>query len=51
MDIISCSNVTGKLASQNVDSLFTNAPLNDSIKLIINHAYFDQDIALPKIPQ
>ena len=50
-DIISGSNVTGILASLDVDSLFTNSHVKDTIKNIMNQAYFHSDITPSKISQ
>ena len=50
VDILqSNNNVTGKMASLDVESLFTNVPLDTTIEIIIKYVYNHDSIPPPKI--
>ena len=52
LDLIhSSSNSTGIIGSLDVESLFTNVPIDATIAIIIKHVYNHQNIQKPKIPQ
>ena len=51
IDIINSTNSNGLLASLDVESLFTNVPVNATIKIILNYAYNNPDIPPPTIPK
>ena len=51
VDILSGIEASGTLASLDVESLFTNVPIDKTIDIIINRCYQNDTIKAPKIPQ
>ena len=51
IDILQSNNFIGNIASLDVESLFTNVPLDNTINIIIDVAYNHPTIRAPKIPQ
>ena len=50
IDLLQSHEFIGNIASLDVESLFTNVPIDDTINIIINLAYNHPIIAPPKIP-
>lgn len=48
--LLNGSGATGKLASLDVESLFTNVPVHETIDIIINNVYNHPTLPAPKIP-
>ena len=51
VDLVRSQNVTGKLASLDVESLFTNVPVNETISIICEYVYKNENMAPPAIPE
>ena len=51
IDILHNNNTNGIIASLDVDSLFTNVPIDPTIDIIIKHVYHHHTLPPPKIPQ
>ena len=51
IDILHSNNSNGIIASLDVESLFTNVPVDSTIDIIINHTYNHPTLSPPKIPQ
>jgi len=51
LDLLQNHNSTGIIASLDVESLFTNVPIDDTIEIIIEHTYNHPDIPPPKMPK
>ena len=51
IDIIHSISPEGTLASLDVESLFTNVPVEDTIEIICNNVYSHETIAPPNIPK
>ena len=51
IDILHSTNTEGIIASLDVDSLFTNVPIDPTIDIIIKHVYHHPTLPQPKIPQ
>ena len=51
LDIIRATEAcSGIMVSLDVESLFTNVPVEKSIKVVLDNVYDHSEIALPKIP-
>ena len=50
IDILHSTNSTGIIASLDVESLFTNVPIDPTIDIIIQHVYHHPTMTAPKIP-
>ena len=50
VDLIQLKQSNGLLASLDVESLFTNVPINDTIKIIIEKVYSHETIPPPDMP-
>ena len=50
IDLLHVSECSGIIASLDVESLFTNVPIDDTIDIILQHAYNHQSLPPPKIP-
>ena len=51
LDILKNSNATGKMASLDVESLFTNVPVDRTINYIIDRVYHNNSMAALDIPE
>ena len=51
IDIIKPNISKGIIASLDVNSLFTNVPINETIDIIMNYCYHNTEISPPKIPE
>ena len=51
LDLLQDEPSTGIIASLDVESLFTNVPINDTIAIILEHAYNHGELPPPKIPK
>ena len=51
MSIIDSINTAPLIASLDVTSLFTNIPVMETIDIILNYTYNNQNIAPPMIPR
>ena len=51
IDLIHSNNSQGIIASLDVESLFTNVPIDQTIAIILSHVYNHASITPPKIPQ
>ena len=51
VDLLHCNKYSGHIASLDVESLFTNVPINNTIDIIIELAYNHPTKPPPKIPQ
>ena len=51
IDILQSNEYIGNIASLDVESLFTNVPINETIKIIIELAYNHPNIPAPKLPR
>ena len=50
IDLVHSSKCNGIIASLDVESLFTNVPIDETIEIILNHVYNHSTIPPPKIP-
>ena len=51
VDLIQTTSNNGIIASLDVESLFTNVPIDDTIEIILKHAYHHSSLPAPKIPK
>ena len=51
VDLLHSSNTQGMIASLDVESLFTNVPIDKTIDIILEHAYNSDELTPPKIPK
>ena len=51
IDLLNANNCIGLTASLDVESLFTNVPVNETIKIIIQQVYNHPTLPPPKIPK
>ena len=51
IDLVQLKECNGQLASLDVESLFTNVPIDRTIEIIIEHCYNDPNILPPDIPK
>ena len=51
IDLLNTNKYNGHIASLDVESLFTNVPIDDTINIILNLAYCNNSILPPKIPR
>ena len=51
LDLIRIKQPTGILASLDVESLYTNVPIDETIEIILNKAYSNETISPPKLPR
>ena len=50
IDLIHSSKCNGIIASLDVESLFTNVPIDETIEIILHHVYNHPTVSPPKIP-
>ena len=51
IDLIHTTNNNGIIASLDVESLFTNVPIDDTIDIILQHTFNHPSLSAPKIPK
>ena len=51
VDLLHSSNSQGIIASLDVESLFTNVPIDRTIDIILEHTYNNDELKAPKIPK
>jgi len=51
IDLLQSNNCDGIIASLDVESLFTNVPIDATIEIILQHAYHHSTVPPPKIPK
>ena len=51
IDLLQSNNCEGIIALLDVESLFTNVPIDATIEIILQHAYHHSSIPQPKIPK
>ena len=51
LDLLKITQPKGILASLDVESLYTNVPIDETIQIILEHAYHDNTKAPPTIPE
>ena len=51
VDLLKCTKPQGILASLDVESLFTNVPVEDTIEIILRYVFHNPDLSPPRVPR